>query len=1279
MLPKLDWLDLSRVMIPNFVFAFLLTACGGGNEDVAQGGSLANPPIATSGDWQLVWEDEFDGNDLDLSSWEVQVGDGTIEGIPGWGNNELQYYAQDNVYVSDGLLTIEARADSETYAGFNYTSGRIRTQGRVDFTYGRVEGRMKLPAGQGLWSAFWLLGTDPSPYGTWAAKGEIDIIEKFLPEIASSAVHYGPYPPATFRTREFNDFDIADDFHVYAVEWDAQFLRFFIDGQNFFTVNRDTYYAYYYRNSSEGFVLGGESAPFDEDQHILLNLAVGGNAPGAPDQTTVFPAQMQVDYVRLYQCEVDPATGLGCEGSIDPVNHYISFDVEPDAPIITSYTLYDDGAATLFEGTELQRELQLSVYDNQGAFSAIAVPDSEGNLILELSTSGGGNVSLQDVTGMPFNLVNIGTVNSPVSAADFKFEVLVVSDETSSEGTLQVKIDSGFPNVAFAELEVVDLPQDSWGQVSVPLASVLAGGQGAYGGGPVDVGAILNLITFELTNAAKVRIRNVRLDCGGVLFCGIQAKASQPLIVFDDAIGERFDSGIVGYDTEVGGNYTESTGSHVSWEIVDTDDPDHESVIETTFDSNGASGVTFIGARGAIDLTPWQESGELAFDIKVLSNPNNHPMVYKLDGPSGGVGAGGTTGDQSLGVLPVGEWQRFAIPLSSIQDTGFDISQFSAFVLMPTFSGQDVVFQWDNIRFEPTLSYVPDPVSLPIDFEQRAVAYSFNNFEGGAASIVPNPDFEGNGSPQVAEFQKFAGATYGGSVLLLDEDIDFSSGETFSMKVWSATPASLTFKLEGLNIERIVALSGEGWETVYADFTGATGSSPIPGLTFILENGVVGDAASDPSRWTYYVDDVAVGAAAVSDESNEVLSEDFENIVIQSSLIGGGWIAFANIFTSGGDYVYGYGQDAPNGTGGFSSFASGEGSAEQGSTYLNVFSDYNNVDHGTGNIIDASVYQERTIGASETGTYILTFDVKIPAQGGLQLPAQASAFIQVLDPNNGYQTSARVALDIGSVASSNAWSSQALELRIDGVALQGQVLQYGFANKSTNYQDTSVLYDNVVMRLVTDEPGEDVLPSRASFEFSTDFESGDASASTVGGDWLVYVNVFDSSGGYVYGYGPNAAPNGTGTISDLTTGEAGVAQGVQYLSFYSDYANGDHGNGRTLDTSVFKEYVIQSSDTGSYRFSFDVKRPAEGGLILPTTAEGFIKRLDPAAGYATTYLGRTEISEVSTSEWVTVTIDFEVDGSSQEGQILQFGFSNVAANYDPSGIYVDNVSVQRNQ
>lgn len=257
---------------------------------------LMTSASALAANYELVWSDEFNGTSLDESRWSYQIGDGCDIGLCGWGNNERQYYQADNVTVANGLMTIEAR--EERNKGSAYTSARIRSIFKGDFTYGRIEARMKLPGGQGIWPAFWMLPTDET-YGGWAASGEIDIMEAI--NLGASGgnevhgtLHYGgswpdnvysgaPYTPGT---------SVMDNFHTYAVEWEPGEIRWYVDGLLY-----QTQTDWYSTN-------GAYPAPFDQDFHILLNVAVGGEWPGDPDSTTVFPVTMQVDYVRVYQ---DPA------------------------------------------------------------------------------------------------------------------------------------------------------------------------------------------------------------------------------------------------------------------------------------------------------------------------------------------------------------------------------------------------------------------------------------------------------------------------------------------------------------------------------------------------------------------------------------------------------------------------------------------------------------------------------------------------------------------------------------------------------------------------------------------------------------------------------------------------------------------------------------------------------------------------------------------------------------------------------------------------------------
>jgi beta-glucanase (GH16 family) len=240
----------------------------------------------------LVWSDEFDGAAVDFSKWSFQFGDGTEAGLPpGWGNNELQYYRAENAAVADGFLTITAR--EETFGGRDYTSARMRSLGKGDWTFGRVEMRARMPVGRGLWPAFWMLPSD-TRYGSWAASGEIDIVEYIgsLPSYVFGTIHYGDaWPNTEFSSTSYflPGGTFHDDFHVFAVEWEFGEMRWYVDGV-------------LYASSSSWFSSGGPfPAPFDVDFHLLLNLAVGGNLPGPPNDTTVFPQEYVIDYVRVYQ------------------------------------------------------------------------------------------------------------------------------------------------------------------------------------------------------------------------------------------------------------------------------------------------------------------------------------------------------------------------------------------------------------------------------------------------------------------------------------------------------------------------------------------------------------------------------------------------------------------------------------------------------------------------------------------------------------------------------------------------------------------------------------------------------------------------------------------------------------------------------------------------------------------------------------------------------------------------------------------------------------------
>lgn len=241
---------------------------------------------------RLVWADEFNYSGLpDSSKWSYDTGNGCPL-ICGWGNNELQYYTSQrlqNARVENGKLIIEAR--KENFQNAAYTSARLVSKNKGDWKYCRVEAKAKLPAGTGMWPAIWMLPTE-SKYGGWPQSGEIDIMENvgYWPDSVLSTIHTGAYNGMlnTQKTKGVNLKDLSTAFHVYAVEWTAETITFYIDGTPYHVFENE------HTNS--------DAWPYDKKFHLLMNIAVGGNWGGKFGvNDNIFPQKMEVDYIRVYQ------------------------------------------------------------------------------------------------------------------------------------------------------------------------------------------------------------------------------------------------------------------------------------------------------------------------------------------------------------------------------------------------------------------------------------------------------------------------------------------------------------------------------------------------------------------------------------------------------------------------------------------------------------------------------------------------------------------------------------------------------------------------------------------------------------------------------------------------------------------------------------------------------------------------------------------------------------------------------------------------------------------
>lgn len=451
---------------------------------ILTGLTLAGPVFAQCvyiQDCELVWWDDFDGTSVDTNKWEFMIGDGSNYGLWRWGNNEKQYYRSENATVANGELTITAK--QEPFGGYQYTSARLRTRNKGDWTYGRMEMRAKLPVGQGMWPAFWMLPSN-SPYGGWAAGGEIDIMESIgsNPEQIYGSIHYGgEYPDNTYSGNSTNlAAGTATDWHVYAVEWQQGIIRWFVDGELYSTKT-----SWYSTN-------GTYPAPFDVNFHLLLNLAVGGYFPGDPDGTTVFPQDYIIDYVRVYQ------TGGGSSGAQDIVFD----DMEHGNPFGNGWYAFNSGIGGGSVGANFS-DLPPS---NGGAASLQAGWGSGGATGY---LGGFGRRNPMDITGV----THFSFWINPDAGQDYNLEINLQEDD-NGDSVLTQAADDEFQYVCrVSPTGPCAVSGGGWQRVEIPISSFVPDNSYLYGGNNVldtlptsqgGNGQLLDVVIAIISNAGTV-------------------------------------------------------------------------------------------------------------------------------------------------------------------------------------------------------------------------------------------------------------------------------------------------------------------------------------------------------------------------------------------------------------------------------------------------------------------------------------------------------------------------------------------------------------------------------------------------------------------------------------------------------------------------------------------------------------------------------------------------------------------------------------------------------
>lgn len=788
------------------LIAALIGACGGG------GGSAVSPETTAfyieeaDEEWGLVWSDEFDGTEVNSANWEFQIGDGTDYGLPepGWGNGERQWYQAENASIGtveignqdERALIITAK--EEAMGGMPYTSSRLRSRGKFDFKYGRVEMRAKAAPGQGLWSAIWMMPTD-SPYGTWAASGEIDVMEVVNAGTNNQGVflaaHHGFQWPQNQIVTAPALVDDASDWHTYALEWTSDSLRWYIDGVHLRTVKAESYYSYYYEDTAEGFELAPDpAAPFNQDFHLIVNLAVGGNGPGYIDNDAVDGTTLEVDYIRVYQCQAGAVGGVGCNSN---ANRDAEDPLEPNnfVPAASSPYVYEtvlvgeDGLETLSYATG-NRELQAVVgYENDGAISV----DSS-DTVISIESTGGGNVVINDVAGDTFELRNF------YGSGELKFDMYVDSSGTAPFSDIIVKMDSGWPALGQVSLSVSDLPKNEWFSYSVPIRDLVEN----PGEEPLNLQAVVNLMVVEPTSNASLQLRNVSLKCASPYRrgCGVSAPPvagdGSTLVVLDEyGIKGGFwgTGGVGGSSADVNfESYFESGTQHVQWS--NTGDSLLVNFTQDTF------GVWFVRtAEGVeVDLSLYEDAGFLRFELKAPEETIDAGLLFKVENtyPDG---TGDLPLDQYITDIEPGVWTEVEIPVSALvastaagnytdprPGSQLDIAAVqSAIVLWPATPQQGLFFEIRSVRYENDPGAVGCPGPEVFGAANFSDAFGGVTIQDGGIYTMPNTAESWGGFANTNSDMYRMAFPYGGTITF-----------TGSVPNPAEGPVDVEFRLENL-------------------------------------------------------------------------------------------------------------------------------------------------------------------------------------------------------------------------------------------------------------------------------------------------------------------------------------------------------------------------------------------------------------------------------------------------------------------------------------------------
>ena len=681
--------------------------------------------------------DEFSGTSLSSTGWTFENGDGTEFGIPGWGNNELQIYTEDQVTVADGNLlitAIEAGAPTGTSGkssavisqatSGDFRSGRIRSNTVVDMSQpaGRVEVRAKMPFGQGIWPAIWMLPTQDvvDEFGIWPLTGEIDIVEAINlgvdgKQTIQSTIHYGfPFPDNSFDYVLYEPgLNPQDNFHIYAMEWETDSennrgeIRFYFNDVHYATHTSDRWFAV--QDNSDGtFTELDDPAPFDRTFNVLINLAVGGNLPGNPDATTVFPRVLEVDYVRVFECEF-PEAGectTGIDESIQPVGSGV---IEAEKLVVFDDAInseaWPDGVFAFDQalgfadcaGTDLQDCVSMS-------WEVVTSDDPTRGQVYQVNYAPDAQFA-----GIILGSNRSGADLSNFASGEVVFDLNVTSNP--EDANFIMKVDCvGCPVDAGQREQNLGTPGAGWNEIRIPVADLINANGGPGNGGLVIGDVTTGLVLFPAfgsTAGVSYQIDNIRWISGEDSGSGSTTGTGA---VYSDALDGQWVDGISAFDQAIGFSSCSNDGGaecpSVNWEEVAVDDTARGTVLGVTYASDAQFAGMIVGLNNAgLDMSEFA-TGNVIFDVNVTSNPSSAPFIMKIDCVGCPVDAGQR--EQNLGTPNAG-WQTFTVPVADLINANGGPSKgglviesvTTGLVLFPAFgSTAGVEYQLDNVRWE---------------------------------------------------------------------------------------------------------------------------------------------------------------------------------------------------------------------------------------------------------------------------------------------------------------------------------------------------------------------------------------------------------------------------------------------------------------------------------------------------------------------------------------------------------------------------------------------------